>query len=72
MERFSRNAVPTPTKRQSLPARKTTAIALRIESAHEFETRELHLIRGMVAGLALEAAMGLCAYSLWLGWRLLR
>jgi hypothetical protein len=56
---------------QRVAARQATAAALKMDPVGEVKPGK-GLARGIVAGLAMEAAVGLGLYALWLGWHLIR
>ena len=63
---------PAPFYSDRRSARISAAIALPIESQREFAPQGLGLVRGLMAGVVMEVAAGLCLYAIWLGWHLIR
>lgn len=70
MEHFA--AYPAPAYANRRPARTTAAVVLPTDSVIDLEPQGLGLVRGMLAGLAMEVATGVCLYAAWLGWHLLK
>jgi hypothetical protein len=58
--------------RPTQSARNAAAVTLSMESDFDSDLQGTGLARGVLAGLALEAAMGLCVYAIWLGLHLIR